>query len=136
MKLKIFLSALLFTVSISTISAQQKKIITQWLTKGDSTVLFTLQSLKIPFENKSSAHTVISVDDSKKYQTIDGFGFALTQGSAMPIIRMNAAKRTALLKELFDTEGSHIGISYIRLSIGSSDLNEKIFSYDDMPDGQ
>ena len=26
--------------------------------------------------------------------------------------------------------------SYLRLSINSSDLNERVFSYDDMPDGQ
>jgi glucosylceramidase len=85
---------------------------------------------------KRAGSIVINIDESKTYQSIDGFGFALTQGSAMPIINMNAAKRADLLKELFDTEGGHIGISYIRLSIGSSDLNEKVFSYDDLPAGE
>jgi glucosylceramidase len=40
------------------------------------------------------------------------------------------------LKELFSTEGVGIGISYLRLSVGASDLNERVFSYDDIPVGQ
>jgi glucosylceramidase len=40
--------------------------------------------------------------------------------------------KAALLKELFGNDSSSIGISYIRLSIGSSDLNASVFSYDDI----
>ena len=110
--------------------------ITEWLTKGDSSVLFKKQAISNSFSAKKYRSAVIEIDDTKKYQSIDGFGFALTQGSAMPIIKMSAVKRAALLKELFDTSGNNIGVSYIRLTIGASDLNEKIFSYDDMPEGQ
>jgi glucosylceramidase len=49
---------------------------------------------------------------------------------------MSAAARTALLKELFSTAGNGIGGSYIRLSIGASDLDATVFSYDDLPQGQ
>ncbi len=42
----------------------------------------------------------------------------------------------ALLKELFLTDGTHIGISYLRVSIGASDLSDTIFTYDEMPAGQ
>ncbi|MES2646530.1 MAG: glucosylceramidase [Bacteroidota bacterium] len=107
----------------------------QWVTSGDSTLLF--QKLALPVvKTAASKLAVINIDDSKIYQEMDGFGFSLTQGSAMPIIKMNAAKRSELLHELFDTIGNSIGISYIRLSIGASDLNEKIFSYDDLPKGE
>lgn len=41
-----------------------------------------------------------------------------------------------MLKELFATDGTNIGVSYLRVSIGASDLNERVFSYDDLPDGQ
>jgi glucosylceramidase len=41
-----------------------------------------------------------------------------------------------LLTELFGSDNASIGISYLRLSIGSSDLNSSVFSYDDMPSGQ
>lgn len=117
-------------------TTQKTKKITQWLTSGDSTVLFKKQTAVISFSGNSSLTQVITVDETQTYQSIDGFGFALTQGSAMHIIKMNAAKRVALLKELFDTTGNNIGISYIRLSIGASDLNEKIFSYNDLPAGE
>ncbi|MCW3117069.1 MAG: glucosylceramidase [Chitinophagaceae bacterium] len=136
LKFKIFIGFFLFIACISTGYAQKKNGITQWLTQGDSTILFALQPAKLLFTRNPSPHPIIEVDDSKTYQTVDGFGFALTQGSAMPIIRMSPAKRASLLRELFDTVGTHIGVSYIRLSIGASDLNEKIFSYDDLPEGQ
>jgi glucosylceramidase len=49
---------------------------------------------------------------------------------------MDAAKRGALLHELFATDQNNIGISYLRVSIGASDLNEYVYSYDDLPAGQ
>ena len=69
------------------------------------------------------------------HQTMDGFGCCLTGGSAMHLIRMDATSRAALLKELFATDGTNIGISYLRVSIGASDLNDHVFSYDDLPTG-
>jgi glucosylceramidase len=67
---------------------------------------------------------------------MDGFGFTLTGGSAQHLMRMSAAARAAILRELFDTTGNNIGISYLRLSIGASDLNERVFSYNDLPAGE
>jgi glucosylceramidase len=78
---------------------------------------------------------VLTVDDAKHFQAMDGFGFALTGGSAQLLMRMGAAPRTALLKELFTIGGDGIGVSYLRVSIGASDMNERVFSYDDLPAG-
>ena len=63
---------------------------------------------------------------------MDGFGFALTGGSALQIYQLENVTRAALLRELFGTDDTQIGISYLRLSIGSSDLNAAVFSYDDL----
>ena len=41
-----------------------------------------------------------------------------------------------MLNELFGTGNNSIGISYLRISIGASDLNASVFSYNDMPAGQ
>ena len=68
-------------------------------------------------------------------QTIDGFGYTLTGGSAYLINQLGADKNP-LLKELFGTGENSIGVSYLRISIGASDLNASVFSYDDMPAGQ
>jgi len=89
--------------------------------------LFQKQSPPLSFAPATNNHPTIVVDDTKTYQTIDGFGFALTGGSAMHIVRMAPAARTALLRELFATDGTNIGTSYLRLSIGASDLNERVF---------
>ena len=77
----------------------------------------------------------IVLNDKQAFQSIDGFGFALTGGSAMNIMKMSASARADLLNDLFATDADHIGTSYLRVSIGASDLNEKVFSYDDLPAG-
>jgi len=124
----IFCLSLLFIPRIVT---AQTNNIAVWLTNKDRSSLFQQQpSLTFNVSN-NNAQTIV-VDDSKSFQTMDGFGFALTGGSAQHIIKMSAGARNKLLHQLFDTTGTAIGISYLRLSIGASDLNEKVFSYDDV----
>uniref|UniRef100_UPI004047C3EF glycoside hydrolase family 30 protein n=1 Tax=Roseivirga sp. TaxID=1964215 RepID=UPI004047C3EF len=41
-----------------------------------------------------------------------------------------------MLQELFGQEDGSIGINYLRLSVGASDLDEQPFSYNDLPEGQ
>ncbi len=117
-------------------AAAQKEKAELWMTKSDRSVLFAKQKEVFSFSKKSNANPTIQVNDQETYQTMDGFGFALTGGSAMHMINMSAPARAALIKELFALEGNDIGISYLRLSVGASDLNEKVFSYDDLPEGE
>ena len=77
---------------------------------------------------------VITLSDSITYQTMDGFGYTLTGGSALHIHKMSDTARANLLNELFDT--TQLGVSYLRLSIGGSDLDASPFSYDDLPSGE
>ncbi|MEH3111876.1 glycoside hydrolase family 30 protein [Pedobacter terrae] len=107
-----------------------------WLTKADRTALFTRQATGLKLSAAKNKQPVIVINDKKTFQSIDGFGYALTGGSAQHIVKMSAPARATLLKELFATNGNHIGVSYIRLSIGASDLNEKVFSYNDLPEGE
>ena len=58
---------------------------------------------------------MLTVDDAQHFQSIDGFGFALTGGSAQLLMRMGATQRAALLKELFTTGDNGIGVSYLRV---------------------
>lgn len=88
------------------------------------------------FRAEKNPSFVIEVDGSKKFQTIDGFGYTLTGGSALHISRMEPAARASLLKELFSADDNNIGVSYLRISIGASDLDEKVFSYSDLPPGE
>ena len=107
--------------------------VTSWLTTANEA--FLLQKMTTPLNFSSVANTNINltVDSTQTYQSIDGFGFALTGGSASLINSLSASAKTALLKELFTADSTFIGISYLRISIGASDLSASVFTYDDTP---
>ncbi|UPZ17294.1 glycoside hydrolase family 30 protein [Flavobacterium humidisoli] len=107
-----------------------------WLTKGNQSVLLAKQSGTLGFGTTANAYANIEVNAAQKYQTIDGFGYTLTGGSVDVINQLNAAKRTALLQELFGNGENSIGVSYIRISIGASDLNATPFTYNDLAAGE
>lgn len=107
-----------------------------WLTTPDRSALLALQAAPLHFSDTSDQLPVIDVNDMQQFQPIEGFGFALTGGSAQLLMRMTPTRRAALLKEVFTTDGNGIGVSYLRVSIGSSDMNDHVFSYDDLPEGQ
>ncbi len=107
-----------------------------WLTDPDHITYFAKQSVVLNFSSSSNYNPTIAVDTTQTFQSIDGFGFALTGGSAFLINQLPSQTRDALLKELFTTDSTYIGVSYLRISIGSSDLDASVFSYDDMPAGQ
>ncbi|WP_231425356.1 glycoside hydrolase family 30 beta sandwich domain-containing protein [Pedobacter sp. Leaf250] len=104
-----------------------------WETSNDKSMLLSKKNIVEPGNDKAE---VININAAKQYQSVDGFGFALTGGSAQHIIRMSATERSKLLNELFGNRPGQVGISYIRVSIGASDLNEYVFSYDDLKAGE
>ncbi len=107
-----------------------------WLTSSDQASLLLKQSTVLSFGTDSNTYPFIGVDTTQALQTIDGFGFTLTGGSAYVINQMSSAAKTSLLQELFGSDSASIGISYLRLSIGASDMTASVFSYDDLPAGQ
>lgn len=107
-----------------------------WLTKADQTVNFQKQTTILGFGTSYNIYPDIEVVDTQIFQTIDGFGYTLTGGSAQVINSLVPSIKQQLLQELFGTGNNSISISYLRISIGASDLNNAPFTYDDMPDGQ
>ena len=107
-----------------------------WLTNPNKFIYLQKQNELVVFGTNYNAYPTITVDENQTYQDIDGFGFTLTGGSVQAINMLDTPKRTALLQELFGKNENSIGISYLRLSIGASDLNEAPFTYDDVPLGQ
>lgn len=107
-----------------------------WLTKGDRSVLLKKQDVAINFSAAANTYKTITVDEQQTYQSIDGFGYTLTGGSATLINKLPEQEKDALLKELFSTTEDAIGVSYLRVSIGASDLSAKVFTYNDLPTGQ
>jgi len=107
-----------------------------WLTKADQSAKLQKQSGILAFGNTVNNYVSIEIDGSTTFQSIDGFGFTLTGGSAQVINSLNTAKKQELLQDLFGNKENSISISYLRISIGASDLNESVFSYNDLPEGQ
>jgi len=107
-----------------------------WLTRGNKTKLFNRETDLSVKLTSTTNNPVIEVDTITKFQTMEGFGAALTGSSAYLLHqKLDATVRAAELKDLFDPE-TGIGISYLRLTIGASDFSLSDYSYDDMPAGQ
>jgi glucosylceramidase len=107
-----------------------------YLTQSDKSVLFTRQDNPLLYSGSANSYPVIEIDTTQTFQTIDGFGYSLTGGSASLLNALPATQLDALLKELFLWDSTHIGVSYLRISIGASDLSASTFTYDDIPAGQ
>ena len=104
--------------------------VTSWYTSGDQSKLLQQQSSLSFSINNTTANATVAVDPATIYQTMDGFGFCLTEGSAEVISSMTLAQQTALLNELF-SKTSGLGISVLRISIGASDLSSSDYSYNE-----
>jgi glucosylceramidase len=107
-----------------------------WMTKGDESVLLAKQSVVLSFGTTANSNPTIKVDTTLRYQEVDGFGYTLTSGSATLINSLTAGIKAGLLQDLFGNGEGSIGVSYLRLSIGASDLSASVYSYDDVPAGQ
>ena len=90
----------------------------------------------LSFTSHPAEGSVIAVDAAQRFQTMDGFGAAMTDSSAWLLERqLTAAQRDEVMRKLFDPK-SGIGISFVRVPIGASDLSRNHYSYDEMPPGQ
>jgi O-glycosyl hydrolase len=107
-----------------------------WLTDISARKWVVGQS-DVPFRTKNTDNPLtIKIDDSVKYQKIQGFGAAMTDSSAWLINKLSTADRAKLMQKLYDPSKG-IGLSLIRTPMGATDFNASgNYSYDDMPAGQ
>ncbi|MVN22803.1 glycoside hydrolase family 30 protein [Mucilaginibacter arboris] len=109
-----------------------KTDVTMWLTSVDEAAYLKKQNISLMFTSSTNQNATIEVDTTQTYQPIDGFGFTLTGGSATLINNLPIVQKDDLLKELFLTDDTKIGISYLRISLGASDLSAAPFTYDEV----
>jgi glucosylceramidase len=95
-----------------------------------------LQKPALYFAAIHSPSLTITVDDSKKYQQMDGFGASLTDSSAWLLShKLTDQQRKVALEKLFSLT-SGIGLSVLRQPMGASDFAIDDYSYDDRPTGE
>ncbi|HSP83808.1 MAG TPA: hypothetical protein VLN72_08750, partial [Gillisia sp.] len=107
-----------------------------YLTKFNGSQKLRKQSEILAFVSSNNQYPTIKVNPSETFQTVDGFGFSLTGGSAEVINQLTPSTREELLQKLFGTGENSISINYLRISIGASDLDSSTFSYNDLPVGE
>ena len=134
--LKYISKYILFFVGILPLSFNALSLHAQiWTSTADASV----QLVKYPLTKIENTATLpsgiikVKVNPQKTYQTMEGFGYALTGGSAQVIHHLSKEKRKALINEIFGPSSSSLGVSYIRISMGASDLDAEVFSYCDLP---
>lgn len=100
-------------------------------TTGDG--MSTLMQGSEPLQSGTNmAPTTIEVNPGVRYQTMDGFGFAITYSTAYNLMKMSAEARAAFLKKTYSrTEG--YGVSYARIAIGCSDFSSREYTLCDTP---
>jgi glucosylceramidase len=121
---------ILFGTSDHSLLAQ----VQSWTTTSDKTSL--LQAAVVTHTQPDSTSVMIRIDTTQTYQTLEGFGFTLTGGSARLVMSLPLEKRLPLLNELFGCGDGQLCIPVLRISIGASDLDEEVFTYDDPPSGK
>lgn len=107
-----------------------------WLTLPNQSALLKEHSLQVQTGTPSAELPIIKIDPTKRFQTMEGYGFTFTGGSAKIINSLDPARKQKLLLELFGRGTSSIGISYLRIAVGASDLSDRVFSYLDLAEGQ
>lgn len=127
------INSILVLLSIAAFSASAQTV-GSYVTTADGNMLLK-RSETSEFQNTMVGRNApIVVDTCQRFQRMEGFGYALTGGSAELLMKMSAGARKEILYELFSPEA--LGISFIRLTVGASDMNSEVFSYDDMPEGK
>ena len=91
-----------------------------YVTTASRSRLFSSEELEFSHPASMSPY-IVRIDPSTTWQTVDGFGAAITGATSYNLMQMTQEARTAFLKEMFDPR-TGIGSSLIRVPIGSSDF--------------
>ena len=106
-----------------------------WLTTADGKFKLA-DGGSVAFTSGQPTVPTVVVDPTRTFQTMDGFGGAITDSSAVVLYRLSPAARAATMRMLFDPSSGD-GLSYLRQPIGGSDFVATApYTYDDIPAGQ
>src|SRR3954466_6295173 len=103
-----------------------------WLTTIDRSMQLTDRG-SVDFAPGGSGELTVTVDPSRTYQRMDGFGASITDSSAHVLYRLDSKHRAAAMASLFGADK----LSFLRQPMGASDfVAGPHYTYDDMPAGE
>ena len=82
------------------------KTVTMWLTNADQSSLLQKQSSLLGFGTANASFGTVSLDSTIGFQSIDGFGYTLTGGSAQLINALPEAKQSVISVVGVNTRGT------------------------------
>ena len=103
-----------------------------WLTTADQSQKLAVQPTRDAIGPASGDET-ITIDTSKHFQKMHGFGAAMTDASAQVLSALPHDRRRSIMAELFGRANGGLGLSFTRLTVGASDFSSSDYSYDDTP---
>ena len=115
---------LLAVLLLTTACASAQKAV-RYTTDGTRT--YSLEQEAIEGEQSTNVRSAIVLKPEERFQSIDGFGFAITYSSCYNLLKMTPEARTALLKKTFSTTEGY-GVSYARISLGCNDFSSTEYS--------
>ncbi len=81
---------------------------------------------------KASDTTLVVVDPSTRYQSIEGFGGAITEATAYVYSQLSPDRKQEFLRAYFDADHGH-GYRLCRTHINSCDFSLGSYAYDEVP---
>ena len=79
---------------------------------------------------RATEANLFNIYNQVRYQEIIGFGGAITQASAVNLMRMSEKDQETVMRGYFDKEEG-LGYSLCRTTINSCDFSAETYSYDD-----
>ena len=73
-------------------------------------------------EANTTGGTLLTMQKNTRYQTMEGFGYAITYSVCYNLMQMHPRDRHAFLSRTFSPHSGY-GVSYVRISIGCSDFS-------------
>ncbi len=102
--------------------------------KGSDHRLSKLENSEFTELNQPDEHfPTIMVDPNKSFQTMLGFGGALTDAAAETFYKLSEQKQAEIISAYFDAENG-IGYNLCRVPIHSCDFSSESYAYTEVPD--
>ena len=125
----LLLSFAIFLAGDGPLSAQQ---VEQFVSTADLRLAMKRGAVLSLRKGAVQGDGAIEIDESQRFQSMDGFGASITDSAAYLIQqKLTPLVRSQVLQTLFSpTHG--MGLSFLRQPIGSEDLSRHHFTFDDM----
>jgi glucosylceramidase len=103
-----------------------------WVTTPDQSMKLSDRG-SVGFRDGGSSQLTVTVDTSREYQEMEGFGASITDSSAHVLYRLDRRTRDATMRRLFRDNR----LSVLRQPMGASDfVAGDHYTYDDLPPGR